>query len=105
MPDIEILERFLKTTVVMGLGFVAIATFIGICLWVFWHLSNHVVGVVAAVREWLPRWFGSQVDMHQSIRTHIDVGTETMKEMRTTLSETHTGVKEILTIIRRDEHE
>lgn len=105
MPDLDTLERFVRTTAVYGLAFVALAAFVGICIYGFFWVTRHGIGILGSFREWVPQWFSSQVAMHKSVQNSVDVGTETMKEMRVTLAETHTGVKELLAIAHRERDE
>jgi predicted PurR-regulated permease PerM len=70
MPD-KAIDHWLQTTVVYGLAFTFLALFCLIMLWVFWRVAVHGVGVVAVLREWLPKWFQAQTESHQQIKTSV----------------------------------
>lgn len=119
MPDIETIERLLRTTAVHGLGFVVLACGAGIFLYGLFFLVRYGVDIVGGIakvlRDGVPKWFGSQVDMHQAVIKGVDAQTETMREqtatmreiqttqkdMQHSISETNKGVTELLGWARR----
>jgi hypothetical protein len=119
MPDIDTIERLFRSTAVLGLGFVFLAGFALISLYGLFYVVLHGVDILGAIKVGLPRWFSSQVSMHQSVQRSVDTQSDTMREMQITqremqanqkevhlaLTETSKGVAELLSYARKRKDE
>lgn len=104
MPiDLTALEQFLRTTFVLGVFAVGGTVFLYICLWAFYKLAQHGVGALGALREWIPKWFASQVEVNQAVKASVESHTEVIKDLRETCAETNFGVARILAIVEKEQ--
>lgn len=92
--DLVQLEILLKTVAFYGAAFVFTVLFLLIILYAAWKLTLNVVGLIEALREWVPLWFQSQIKTGERVATSVDTLTETLGA---TSSKTHAGVRGLVT--------
>ena len=102
MPDLILLKELIDYVAMKGLTIVAGTLFVVICLWAFWHFVSNLIGMMAAIREWIPKWFCSQTALNDAVRVNVEAGTETMREIREAVNETKVGVIRLLQIAGKD---
>ena len=82
MPNISELIQFLDYMALKGLPIVAGSLFILMCLWGLFQLISHILGIVAVGREWLPKWFESQVALNEVYRIGIASNSAVLGEIK-----------------------
>lgn len=79
--DIDTLERFIRTTAIHGLGYVALAVFVGISLYAFYRIVMYTIDIFGGVREWVPKVAGSHSALMDTLRENSDAQTDAHQKM------------------------
>jgi hypothetical protein len=98
-PDVSVAEWWLKTGMVYGLAFAALSLFVMICLYAFWKIVLHGVGILQLLREWLPNWFKTQVEVNRRTIIMCDTLTGTQREIVSQLGDVSTQLGGVSTQI------
>jgi hypothetical protein len=76
MLDLDTIEKFLRTTAIHGLGYFALAVFVGISLFAFYRVVMYVIDIFGGVREWVPKMAGSHTALMDTLRENSDIQTQ-----------------------------
>jgi hypothetical protein len=82
MPDVATIIELVDYIAVRGLPIVAGSLFVLICLWTLWEASRHLLAALAALREWIPRWFSSQIELNEAYKTSFHENTEALRDLK-----------------------
>lgn len=103
MPNQETIEWWLKTGSVYGLGFVALAVLVGIVLWLLGFGTYHLLGILVAVKKWLPQVVQGHLgfltetrETNSRIATAVELLTETHTTSHGNHRKTHRALEHIV---------
>jgi hypothetical protein len=92
---IQFSEWFLKTGSVYGLGFVLISALTGLFIYGCWKITVHVIGILATLREWVPKLLSG----HWSLIQTCDKAVGCLAESHAEDAVNHVAMKEHLASI------
>lgn len=102
MPNLETIKELIDYIVLQGLAIVAGSVFVMICLWAFYQLMAGFIGILAALREWVPKWLASQTELNEAYKTSVITSTESLRDIKAAVLTTQLGVVRLLEIANKD---